>query len=268
MTIKMAYHRFLTTRRTLHVSLLCALFAATWASAQQVKPSEVEDRINRVKQGKFGLADVEVIAQAHAVEAIPILKRQFDRTKDQDAKAKIAGALSQLGDKEPVYWDFLENRARIAVESRAPYPIRFDAQGKIMPQQFTPDLLQWAKDRNISPGDATQMALYDIPGKVLMLAATGDPRGLSLLREAMSSPNYMIQEVAAKGLAFLQDKESIPLIIGACQLAPADMAAVIAEALIFFDDPQAQSAAATYIPKNTLEALREVKHEPANDPFR
>jgi hypothetical protein len=187
MTIKMAFHRFLTTRRTLHVLLLCALFAATWASAQQVKPSEVEDRINRVKQGKFGLADVEVIAAAHAVEAIPILKGQFGRTKDQDAKAKIAGALSQLGDKDQVYWDFLENRARTAVESGAPYPIRFDAQGKIMPQQYTPELLEWAKSRNISSGDAGQMAGFDIPGRVLLLAATGDPRGLPLLRQAMPS---------------------------------------------------------------------------------
>jgi HEAT repeat protein len=263
----MRFRSCLTLLNTLRLSVLCMLLAAC-TFAQQVKPSEVEDAINRVKRGEFLLPDVEIIARARAVAAIPILKDQFGRTKDQDAKAKIAAALSELGDKGQVYWDFLENRARAAVESGAPYPIRFDAEGKMMPRQYTPELLQWAKDRNISPGDAGQMALYDIPGRVLMLAGAGDPRGLPLLRQAMSSPNYMIQVWAAKGLALLQDKESIPAIIDACQRAPVDMAAVIAEALIFFDDPQAKSAAEKYIPKDTLEALREVRHEPANNPFQ
>jgi len=36
--------------------------------------SEVEEAINRVKQGDFDLADVGIIAEAHAVAAIPILK--------------------------------------------------------------------------------------------------------------------------------------------------------------------------------------------------
>jgi hypothetical protein len=46
------------------------------------------------------------------------------------------------------------------------------------------------------------------------------------------------------------------------------MAAVIAQALIFFDDPQAQSAAEKYIPKDMLKALRDVRHEPVTDPFQ
>jgi len=236
----------------------------------------VADAVKRVELGKFDGMDVEAIAEAGAVEAIPALQEQFARSLEPDASAEIdpgnkgviASALVRLGDKAQVYWDFLENAARTAVENGPPYPIRFDAQGKIMPHQYTPELVEWAKSRSISPGAATQIALYEIPGKVFLLAETGDPRGLPLLRQAMYSPNYMIQEVAAKGLAKLQDKDSIPMIIGACQRAPVDMAAVIAEALIFFDDPQARSAAEKYIPNDMLKALREVKHEPVNDPFQ
>jgi len=236
----------------------------------------VADAVKKVKQGKFSGVHVEAIAEAGAVEAIPALEEQFARSLEPNAsaeidpgnKGKIASALVRLGDNGQVYWDFLENPARTAVESGAPFPIRFDAQGKIMPYQYTPELLEWAKSRSISPEDAAQIAIYDMPGKVLLLAETGDPRGLPLLRQAMSSPNYMIQAKAAKGLAKLQDKESIPMIIGACQRAPVDMAAVIAQALIFFDDPQAQSAAEKYIPNDMLKALREVRHEPVTDPFQ
>jgi hypothetical protein len=236
----------------------------------------VADAVKKVKQGKFLGVHVEEIAEAGAVEAIPALQEQFARSLEPNASAEIdpgnkgviASALVRLGDKGQVYWDFLENPARTAVESGPPFPIRFDAQGKIMPYQLTPELLEWAKSRSISPEDAAQIAMYDMPGKVLLLAETGDPRGLPLLRQAMSSPNYMIQAEAAKGLAKLQDKESIPMIIGACQRAPVDMAAVIAQALIFFDDPQAQSAAEKYIPNDMLKALREVRHEPVTDPFQ
>ena len=236
----------------------------------------VADAVKRVEQGKFDGMDVQAIAEAGAVEAIPALEEQFARRLEPDASAEIdpgnkgviASALVRLGDKGQVYWDFLENAARTAVENGPPYPIRFDAQGKIMPYQLTPELLEWAKSRSISPEDAAQIAIYNMPGKVLLLAETGDPRGLPLLGQAMSSPNYMIQVGAAKGLAKLQDKESIPMIIGACLRAPVDMAAVIAQALIFFDDPQAQSAAEKYIPNDMLKALREVRHEPVNDPFQ
>jgi hypothetical protein len=55
------------------------MLLAARALAQRVKPSEVEDALNRLKQGKFFLVDVGDIARAHMVEAIPILKDQFGR---------------------------------------------------------------------------------------------------------------------------------------------------------------------------------------------
>jgi hypothetical protein len=264
MTSKIASHRFPTRTPQL---LLFILFVATWVSAQRPGPSEIEDALNRVKQGEFFLVDVGVIARAHLVQAIPILKEQFAKTQDPHFKDALASALVTLGDKEDAYWDFLAARANEAVESDIPFPRDFDSHGKIEKNHFSQAFLQWAKNHGLSPGDAGQIAGFELPGKVLMLAVTGDPRGLPLLRKALSSPNYLIQSVGAKGLARLQDKESIPLIIDACERAPADMAASIAEALIFFDDPQAKSASEKYIPKDTLASLHGVKHEPANNPF-
>jgi hypothetical protein len=54
----------------------------------------------------------------------------------------------------------------------------------------------------------------------------------------------MVQALAAGGLAKIPDKASIPLIIAACQKAPADVAFAISRAsLVDFNDPEAQKAA-------------------------
>lgn len=63
----------------------------------------------------------------------------------------------------------------------------------------------------------------------------------------------------ASGLAELQDKDSIALIIEACERAPAEAARVIAESLVYFDDPDAQRAVDQYIPKERAKILRDAK---------
>jgi hypothetical protein len=65
----------------------------------------------------------------------------------------------------------------------------------------SPELQAWADAHNVSVNTAWQYASSDIPGKVLQLATTGDPRGIPLLRRALHSRNYVIVAYAAKGLA-------------------------------------------------------------------
>jgi hypothetical protein len=234
----------------------------------------VAEASQKVKQGNFYGPHVEEIAEAGAVEAIPALKEQFAHSVDASHKddldpgnkEEIASALVRLGEKDEIYWDFLVKQATEAVDSDAPFPREFNSQGKMIDDHFSSAFLQWAKQHSLSPGDAGEMVVYRLPGKLLMLAETGDPRGIALLRRAMSSPNYMIQVMAAKGLAKLQDKDSIPLIIAACGNSPW-AAPAIAEALVFFDDPKAQAAADVYLPKQYAKALRESVKMPGNDPF-
>ena len=235
----------------------------------------VADAIRKVKQGEFLAVHVEEIAEAGATEAIPVLKEQFARAADSRQredfdpgnKGKVASALVRLGDKDPVYWDFLVKQATDAVESDIPLPTRFDAQGKIVPHQLSPEFEAWTKAHDVSPESVGQVAAYELPVKLGYMAETGDPRGLPLLRRAMSSSNYMIQSMAAKGLAKLDDKDSIPVIVAACAKAPAEISPAIAEALVYFDDPRAQSAAERYLPKEYFKSLRDGRHVPGNDVF-
>jgi HEAT repeat protein len=200
---------------------------------------------------------VEQAVQTHAVQAIPILKDRFVRTQSADDKVHIASALVRLGDKDNTYWDFLVRQAAPAIESDAPPIASYDSEGKLVPGD-SPEFVAWAKAHGVSL-DAAKDAMISFPGNVMMLAVTGDPRGIPLLRRALSSSNVMIQIFAAKGLAQMKDKDSIPLIIAACQRAPAEAAAAIAQSLVYFDEPQAQSAADRYLPKESAKALREAK---------
>jgi HEAT repeat protein len=248
-------------------ALLCgALSPILLAQAGQPRPKSVDDAINEVKQGQVNPAALQRIARAGAVDAIPVLHQQFVRTQEDLLKEAIASALVRLGDKDRSYWDFLETHAREAVLSDAPFPVPFDTQGNTVRKQFSKEFLEWAKTNNIDPQAAATAQMQTVPAQITFLAITGDQRGLELLRRAMASRNYLVQAVAAKGLAKLQDVDSVPLIITACKRAPADATALIARSLVFFNTPQAQSAAETFIKnREVLDELRKISSDKGAD---
>jgi len=264
--------------RNVNLLVLSALLTAV-AYGQQNQPNSpayaadkanVADAIAKVKSGKFALVHVDLIAKAGAVEAVPILKEQFVRSLDPLVKTKIASALVRLGDRDDIYWDFLVKQVTPAVESDAPDFMNFDPQAKTGTGP-SPEFIAWAKAHNVPPngpdGKAAENAMYWFPGRVMLLGLTGDRRAIPLLRQALLSPNHMVESAAANGLAEIQDKDSIALIIEACKRAPAAAAALIAESLIYFDDAEAQSAVDTYIPKERAKILREARAQGKRTPY-
>jgi hypothetical protein len=264
------FDRICATREIMLLFAWCALLTGVaYGQTEQSQPDKlaygadkanVSEAIDKVKQGNFALVHIELIAKAHAVQAIPILKTQFVRSQEPRTKAKIASALVRLGDKDDTYWDFLVKQATLAVES--PAPMLVNPQGKSEPGQLSPAFVDWASAHNVSPDP-----VYGLPGYVILLGETEDPRAVPLLQRGLLSPNYFIETAAAEGLAQIQDKDSIPLIIEACQRAPSDVAAAIAlHSLIHFNDPRAQSAVDSYLPKDTVKAIREEKDLPRSGP--
>jgi HEAT repeat protein len=255
-----------------HLLMLCALLAGNaHGQTAQTQPgrriyeadkANVADAIAKVKSGNFVGVDVDTIGRGGAVEAIPILKEQFMRSQDPLVKATIARVLIRLGDKDEIYWDYLVKLAAPALKSDAPDFMNFDPQAKTGAGP-SPEFIAWAKAHNVPPngpeGTAAEDAMYWFPGKVMLLGLTGDRRAIPLLRQALLSPNHMIEITAANGLAEIQDRDSIPFIIEACKRAPAAAAALIAESLIYFDDAEAKSAVDTYMPKDRAKILREAR---------
>jgi hypothetical protein len=213
---------------------------------------------------------VEQLAQAKAAQAVPMLEAKFTSTKDVLDKAHVASALVRLGDTNDIYWDFLVKQVTPALESDAPDFMNFDPQAKTGAGP-SPEFVAWANAHNVPPdgpnGTAAEDAMYWFPGRVMLLGLTGDRRAIPLLRQALLSPNHMIETAAANGLAEIQDKESIPLIIEACKKAPPAAAALIAESLVYFDDAEAQSAVDTYVPKERAQMLREARAQGKKTPW-
>lgn len=242
---------------TLCILVGCSLLAlSARAQATQKTPTELDEAIARVSSGDASNpGDVVVIANAGAVQSIPALEEQFRRSPDVNTKVSIASGLVKLRDRDDTYWNFLLEQATLAVDSNIPDVTFSESQGKMT--TLGPELQAWAAAHNVSVNTAGIHAYYDFPGKVLQLATTGDPRGIPLLRRALQSRNYLIVLSAAKGLAQVQDKESIPLIIAEAQRAPAEYRSLIAESLVYFDDAQAQSAVDNYLSKQIATANRQ-----------
>ena len=203
---------------------------------------------------------VEQIARARAVQAVPMLEKKFARTKDPLDKGKIAQVLIKLGDKNDTYWNYLVDLVTPALESDAPDFMNLDPEAEIGTDP-SPQFIAWANAHNVSAngpdGNALENFVYRFPGRVLLLALTGDQRAIPLLRRGLSSPNHMIEIAAANGLAEIQDSGSIAFIIEACKRAPAAAAPALAESLVYFNDAEAQNAVDTYVPRERARILRE-----------
>lgn len=238
-------------------------------AAGAVEKEKISAAIERASQdGEGSIYFVEQIGHVGAVEAIPMLEGKFGRTTDPLDKAKIAQVLVKLGDKDDTYWEYLVKTATPAVESDAPDFMYYDAQGKSTPGP-SPGFIAWAQVHNVATNgsQAAEDAMYGFPRTILLLAASRDSRAVPLLRQALASPNHMIEVAAADGLAELQDKDSIPLIIEACKRAPAEAASAIAESLVYFDDSDAQRTVDAYIPKDRAKILREAKSQGKKTPL-
>jgi HEAT repeat protein len=254
-------------RRSLLRYALClasigALAGTGRVEAAQADAPTAQQLIDQVRKGSFTPAMLNRLVQLRAVEAIPVLEQQFGVVTDVVSRQALASALVRLGDGDPRYWDFLVERATPAVESDAPFPLAFDAAGRPLPRQLTPDFIAWASSHKLSAEAASHEQAYGLPVDLTFLAMTGDPRALPLLRRALASRNYLLQAVAAKGLARLQDVSSVPAIIDAARNAPAQVAELIARTLVFFDDPRAQAAADMFITnREVLDELRKISRE-------
>lgn len=109
----------------------------------------------------------------------------------------------------------------------------------------------------MSVQQAWNAATFEAVGAIIDLGSSDDQRAVPLLREALASKNGSIEVAAAQGLAELHDSDSIPEIIKACESAPKEVASLIAEYLVYFDDPAAQRAVDEYVPRSTAQELRE-----------
>jgi hypothetical protein len=183
------------------------------------------------------------------------LQNVFSQSQSTLTKCFIARKLIKLGNNDEVYWNYLAGVAREALDSDIPDWFAYDENGKAIKGKISPEFEAWAKAQKTSGGPWAEDQFYGPMLPLGLLASTGDPRAVPLLRSGLLARNYLIEAASAGGLAELRDKDSIPLIVEACKRAPADDAGAIAMALLQFNDPEAQDAAEPFLPANVVDAL-------------
>lgn len=219
----------------------------------------VADAIQRVRNRDLGTGPVDamlyinLIANAKGAEGISVLEEYYSRITAPDIKAGVASALVRMGDKNKGYWNYLVALAERAIQSDAPDPFNLLAGKHDDP--ISPDFKIWASTHNI-PLEKAFTLPKELSGDLAPLAQTGDPRGIALLREALGSPMISASSLAAAGLAQANDTASIPLIIDACKRLPPQYAGFLADTLLYFDDPQAQSTYHLYFPGANISEVR------------
>jgi len=278
--------------------VICALLipaANCWArqAGHGTTQGQSPDLVEALKRDSTGVddgdvklpSDLEQIAKAHDLQAIPVLEEIFDQRRSRTLSVRalqsklpsassrgdsrfetdwlnlenelhIASVLTRLGVKDDVYWNYLAEQVQAILELNIPFPWKTDAQEGPNPPT-SPKFVAWAKARNLDQNAAFMYEVMKMPGPVLLMATTDDPRGIPLLRQALASTNPLIGITAARGLAQLRDEPSVPLIIAACQKASVSERNALAESLVYFDDPQAQTYAALNLPKKNYAAVRQ-----------
>lgn len=219
-------------------------------------PASVPLVEQRLKKGDFGPADLEVIALFEDATMTPLLEIRFAEASDPLLKGKIANVLVRLHDPDDRYWKYLEDAAEKVLSADPPDPMEFDADGK--PKQDPPAaVVAWAKSHNLPMSEAAEDLMFRQPTTIAFIADSNDPRALPLLHKALKARNFMIKNSGAEGLALLQDRDSIPQIIDACQRSPREEARALAQALAYFDDTNAQKAVDEFVPVEVAKEIRE-----------
>lgn len=245
--------------KALFLALACAFASsATSAQAPPTPPDQLAKAIAALNAGDFLGEHIDAVYRAKAgAQVLPALEQQFKRATEADKKAQVAEALVRLGDKDDLYWNYLLAEATAVVDSAIPDPFFLEPNGTRNIRKFSLEIEAWGRAHNLDPNSAAILALYEYPGKLFILGYTGDARGVPLLRRALRSSDSMIVTIAAKGLAQIHDKASIPFIIAAARSALAGLAPSIAESLVYFDNPDAQSTVDRYMTSEYAKDLRE-----------
>ena len=176
---------------------------------------------------------------------IPCLEQAFARQSQEPAKEFLAAALVDLGDRKPEYFDYVADRAKIAVTSDLPFPVRLDApirRGATLPP-LKPAFTHWVREHGTNPDSALWQAAFDMPADVEALGEADDRESRPILLQGLKSPNILVVFAASLGLARLQDSSSVPAIIVAARREPRMERRMIAKALLYFPTTEAQRAA-------------------------
>lgn len=168
---------------------------------------------------------------------IPELEHAFAREQRDPGRQFLAAALVSLGDSHPEHFDYLADRARIAVASDLPFPVQLGAghQSSDSIQIYNTAFLSWTRRHGNQLEAALWQATFEFPGALEALGEAADSRSRPILLRGLRSPNVLVVFEAALGLARLQDTAAVSSIVAAAKGMDTSERKLIAKTLLYFD---------------------------------
>lgn len=165
------------------------------------------------------------------------LKEVFAKSSEQRVRQTVARTLLQHGARDEAYLNELLKYAQIAINTTAPPSLEFDEKGELKKDHLSPAFERWCEENGLDRTECPKIE-YERPLDVWLLAEAKDPRAIPLLRQGLGARNYLTVQVSVKGLAMLNDTDSIPVIAANLTRFHPKRAQLIAAAVAEFDDPR------------------------------
>ena len=220
------------------------------AFSRRSAPELVSHYFDQPDQPRIQLFVIRRLISLGDPRAIPALRNAFETQTQPLTREFIAAALVRLGEADRKYFDYVAGRAREAVNSDLPYSSRsvtaavtWDGGDFEEPEEVR----SWARDHNVPIVQAVWNATVEIPAAVQALAVARDRRSVPILLEALRSPNFLVVQEAAFGLARMHETSAIAPIIAIRRGLDAKNRPWMAKPLLYFSSKEAQEAARSMI---------------------
>lgn len=223
-------------------SILMLISGMLLSVCLQGQQETVDELINKALQAPTNERMVSEAVSAlnknpDRLDVVPLFQELFLKLTEKRPRQYLAFALLKVGRKDEIYFEELAQYARAAIASTAPVSVGYDKEGNAITDHLNPAFLRWCEDNHLALQDRKE-SVTPYGFDVLLLGQTKDRRAVPILRKALVVTNDGIVWSAVRGLAGMNDTDSIPLITSSLQRFPPNIAAGIASGLIEFDDPR------------------------------
>ena len=239
-------------RNSLVTSAILVIAVIYSASPCRTAQDELTELLNRLRHGRVDQATLNAVEGLPLdPKTIPILQEVFERNDRKRDKQLTAVSLIHLGEKSNVYFDFLADHARQAIDDRSPSFLKYDAEGKAIKGQYATAFVNWCAQNG-----KTLKSMEELQSEsavdVLMLAWAQDHRAEALFIQGLDSPHEFVIAYSIEGLGRLQAASAIPKIREVFNRFPAGTAKGLGMQLAWFSDLGAYELMQRVVPDERL----------------
>lgn len=205
-SVGLAYYSNMLIKRRLSVWVVLVILAAPAAQAAEqslaVQATEPLPRIEPEVWGASSDGNAEAVAQ---------IKQRFHESTSREERRDIVRHLVMFHHADPEHFDYLLEIGGQALQDPIPFSVESAWDGTSHVPELSEQFVAWARAHEMSLEDAGRAGMEQAQDFGLV-ATSGGPLVLPVLREALLAESGMMFLSAARALARLGDERSIQTI--------------------------------------------------------